>query len=140
MIHFWLNSQEPPILKSMKHEKHRVFKLKSLQVWELRVLNVKRVKISIFFQKYRVLSQKLKNARFLQFSVELSTKKVRYHGSSWSVLHKHVGAKIIKNDTTKNRGSAALNVVSLHVIQTNACSAYTKNENLPQRLHVFQDL
>ena len=32
MIHFWLNSWEPPILKCMKHEKHRVFKLKSLQV------------------------------------------------------------------------------------------------------------
>ena len=105
MIIFWLNSWEPPILKSMKYEKHRVFKLKSLQVWELRVLNVKRVKISIFFQKYRVLSMKLKSTVFLHFLAELLTKKVRCRGSSWAVLRKHVGAESFENDPAKNHGA-----------------------------------
>ena len=124
MIHFWLNSWEPPILKSMKHEKHRVFKLKSLQVWELRVLNVKRVKISIFFQKYRVLSMKLKSTVFLHFLAELLTKKVRFHESSWSVLHKDVGAESSENGPAQNHGSAASNMVCLQGTQTKIRSAY----------------
>ena len=75
MLYFRLNVWELSIRKSMKHEKIRVFKLKSLQIWELRVLNVKRVKISRFLQKYRVLSSKLENDRFLHSLTELSTKK-----------------------------------------------------------------
>ena len=75
MIHFWLNSWEPPILKSMKHEKHRVFKPKSLQVWELRVLNVKRVKISMFFSKVSCFIVEIeKRSIFAIFSGALNEK------------------------------------------------------------------
>ena len=88
------------------------------------------------FSRVSSFIAEIKRAWFLSSQRSSERKKL----SSWSVLHKHVGAKIIKNDPFQNRESWPCDVVSLQVMQMKTCSAYTKNETLPQRLHVFQDL
>ena len=67
-LHFWLKAWELSIRKKRKHAKHDVFRPKSLQIWELPILNVTRVVFSKNIEFYR------RNVSFAFFSGALDRK------------------------------------------------------------------
>ena len=70
MLHFWLKVWELSIRKKRKHAKRDVFRPKSLQVWELPILNVTRVLFSKNIVFYR------RNMAFAFFSGALDQKSL----------------------------------------------------------------
>ena len=137
MLHFWLKVWELSIRKKRKHAKHDVFRPKSLQVWELPILNVKRVLFSQNIVFYR------RNVSFAFFSGALDQKSIfsRELMVSFAQMYGSFDLKKSwKNDPVENHGALHFkknNLVSLHGIQTICVIFPMILIHLRRRLHGF---
>ena len=73
----------------------------------------------------------------LHFSAELSTEKVDFLGSSWSILHKCMGASILEKWPCRKPWRFTFNVVSLLGTQTIFVKSQMISIHLRRRLHGF---